>query len=91
MNKKRKYPKVVETELGEADVGFVKGGNAHRSYLCPICDEDIEIGESHLVIVPKVIERLRRHVHLDCPQTQIDYGLRITLHPNEPQIETYYF
>lgn len=88
---KDKIPKEVMTELGEATVGEVSPKNAIKPYICPLCDSEIEFGEKHLIIVPVVKSRLRRHVHTDCLLSHIEYGVSIKLHPKEPDIARYHF
>lgn len=85
-----KIPKVVQTELGEATVGVVKPEAATKEYLCPLCDEQIEKGEKHLLVVPVVITRLRRHVHTECLIAFEEGGWSVKLHPNEPEAVKYY-
>jgi len=84
-------PESVETELGLATVGVVKPHNATKDYLCPLCDELISLDEKHVIIVPLVKSRLRRHAHTDCLIQHIKYGVRIKLHPNEPNMAQYNF
>jgi hypothetical protein len=83
-------PEYIATELGEATVGRVKSSNATKKYLCPVCDEEIELNEEHLIVVPIVKPNLRRHIHTDCVEELYDRGMRIVLHPNEPNIKQYH-
>jgi hypothetical protein len=83
-------PDTVETELGEATVGEVHSRSAQKEYLCPLCDSSIDVGEAHVIIVPKVIPRLRRHAHGECVEKYLEYGLDIRLHPKEPDAIRYY-
>lgn len=39
---------------------------ARKRYLCPGCDNDIEVGVGHLVVVPTESPDLRRHWHRGC-------------------------
>lgn len=81
----------IETELGTADISTVKTKDALKVYLCPFCDGDIEIGEEHVVVVPQVKARLRRHCHTDCLHEVSQRNMRLKLHPNEPDVVGYYF
>lgn len=82
---------IVQTELGEAEVSIVKIKDADKEFLCPCCDETVEIGEEHVVVVPKVKANLRRHCHKDCVEEHTKRGIRIVLHPNERAVERYHF
>jgi hypothetical protein len=88
---KSDIPDAVETELGSATIGVVKPHNAIKPYICPLCDEEIDFQEEHLIVVPIVKSRLRRHVHTDCLTIYIEQDLTIKLHPNEPNIAKYHF
>jgi SHS2 domain-containing protein len=83
-------PTHIDTELGDADISFITADKATKEYLCPFCDEKIQIGEPHLLIVPKVADKLRRHVHIDCVKTSMQFNIRMKLHPNEPHAATYH-
>jgi hypothetical protein len=84
-------PERVNTELGEATIGRVRAQHATKEYTCPLCDELIPIGEEHLIVVPIVMARLRRHVHTDCLTANLQYMDSIRIHPKEPNIARYYF
>ena len=81
----------IYTELGRTTIGIVKPQNAIKNYICPCCDEIIEIGEQHVIAVPVEIPRLRRHLHSECLSSFKKYGLEIKLHPKEPDVTAYYF
>jgi len=89
--KGNKFPKTVPTELGEATVGIVEPDAAIKEFLCPLCDEPIPVGEKHVIVVPLVKSRLRRHIHTECLLANLRYNVSIILHPNERSIAHYYF
>jgi hypothetical protein len=74
---------MIETEFGDAEVDTVLARNALKEFICPCCDEFIEVGEEHKVVVPEVAHRQRRHVHKDCFEEHDKRNLRIVLHPND--------
>jgi hypothetical protein len=39
---------------------------ARKSYVCPGCENNIEVGVGHLVVVPEDATDLRRHWHRGC-------------------------
>ena len=39
---------------------------ARKTYLCPGCEQQIESGTGHLVVVPEEAPDLRRHWHNGC-------------------------
>lgn len=86
-----KFPQTVPTELGEATVGIVSPKAAIKEFLCPLCNETILIGEQHVIVVPLVKSRLRRHIHSECLSANLRYNVSIILHPNERSIAHYYF
>lgn len=74
-------PEEIDTELGKATIGIVRASNAVKQYLCPLCDEQTDPGESHLVAVPVVEPELRRHIHTECLMAWQQQGLSVKLHP----------
>lgn len=79
-----KLPDSVNTELGLATIGVVKSKHAEKTYLCPLCDRDVDVGEVHIIIVPVYFPSLRRHAHGECLEIFIEQKLTVKLHPNEP-------
>lgn len=53
---------------GEADVEVrrIQPYQARKRYLCPGCNQTIEPGTGHLVVVPRSAPDLRRHWHRPC-------------------------
>lgn len=86
----KKLPERIQTELGEATIGRITVEGAIKEFLCPLCNEVIEIGEPHIVAVPVVIPRLRRHIHEGCLNAFQQHGIEIKLHPNEKNAVRYY-
>jgi hypothetical protein len=86
------YPAVpasIETDVGNATIGVVLSRHADKDYLCPLCDEYLEAGEQHLLVVPMEDTRLRRHTHAECVMAFLSHGVSIKLHPNEPHARDY--
>ena len=50
----------------ESSITAIQGHQATKNYLCPECNDVIEKGTSHLVIVPLDAPDLRRHWHSYC-------------------------
>ncbi len=50
----------------EASLRAIQGHQATKSYVCPECNDVIEKGSSHLVVVPIDAPDLRRHWHSYC-------------------------
>lgn len=50
----------------EASLRAVQGYQAQKRYLCPECNDLIEVGTAHLVVVPTDAPDLRRHWHNYC-------------------------
>lgn len=86
-----RIPEYVSTELGRASVGVCRPENATKRYKCPFCDEHTHIGEQHVVVTPDVMFRLRRHMHTDCLETAMEYGIDIKLHPEGFDVVRHYF
>ena len=53
-------------EVDEVDVRRVQPYEATKRYLCPGCNQVIEAGVGHLVVVPHDAPDLRRHWHAAC-------------------------
>lgn len=53
-------------EDGEVEIRVVHPFQATKQYLCPGCNQDIEVGVGHLVVVPLDEPDLRRHWHHAC-------------------------
>lgn len=51
---------------GEVEVRRIQPYQATRRYLCPGCNQDIDPGIGHLVVVPTEAPDLRRHWHDVC-------------------------
>jgi hypothetical protein len=51
---------------GAVEIMRVQPYEATKRYLCPGCNQDIEIGTGHLVVVPLDATDLRRHWHHPC-------------------------
>lgn len=49
-----------------AEVRNAQPYRANKRYLCPGCNQDIEVGAGHVVVVPKEAPDLRRHWHRAC-------------------------
>ena len=83
-------PDAIMTEIGPTMVEVVTSHNNRGTpYLCPLCNEDIEYDEVHVVAIPSNTPRLRRHIHGECLEANIKYGVDITLHPNSRDAVTY--
>lgn len=50
----------------EVEVRRVQPYQARKVYLCPGCNQSIDVGLGHLVVVPKPAPDLRRHWHHAC-------------------------
>lgn len=48
------------------EVRRVQPYQARKAYLCPGCNQTIDVGVGHLVVVPVVTPDLRRHWHRPC-------------------------
>ena len=72
----------IQTEYGKCEVGIVKQKDAHKEYMCPLCEGRIEIGERHYFTWPNDMINLRRHLHIECVDFWHSQGLIIKLHPN---------
>lgn len=72
-------PQQIETEYGRT---VVIESVAKKQYKCPLCDDTLDPGENHMVLIPESDESARRHVHTLCLQEWIKQGLEIKLHPN---------
>ncbi|HZN13413.1 MAG TPA: hypothetical protein VFB78_04030 [Acidimicrobiales bacterium] len=55
-------PSVAE----DVELRVVHPFQATKQYLCPGCNQDIEVGVGHLVVVPLEDTDLRRHWHHAC-------------------------
>lgn len=49
-----------------AEVRLIQPYEARKRYRCPGCNQDIEAGTAHLVVVPLEAVDLRRHWHRPC-------------------------
>ena len=93
VNFARVYPELpqeIETEIGRTTLGIILSHYATKEYLCPLCDEAIELGEQHILAVPIVADSLRRHLHAECLSEFLTRGLSIKLHPNESNAIKYH-
>ncbi len=52
--------------LGVELVTVVQPYAARKPYLCPGCEQTIEVGLGHLVVIPEDAPDLRRHWHRGC-------------------------
>ncbi len=52
--------------LGPYEVRFVQPYQATKRYTCPSCNQVIEEGIGHYVVIPKRAPDLRRHWHRGC-------------------------
>jgi hypothetical protein len=50
----------------DVDTQRVQPYQATKEYVCPGCHGAINLGEGHLVVVPKLAPDLRRHWHHAC-------------------------
>ncbi len=50
----------------EASLRAIQGYQATKPYICPECNDVIEKGTSHVVVVPHYALDLRRHWHTYC-------------------------
>jgi hypothetical protein len=48
------------------EVRRIQPYQARKVYLCPGCNQSIEMGLGHLVVVPRMAPDLRRHWHHAC-------------------------
>lgn len=51
---------------GPAEVRVVQPFQASKRYICPGCNQTIEVGQGHVVVVPTHASDLRRHWHSPC-------------------------
>lgn len=71
--KKSKFKSVMAPHLpDDCEVKHVQPYEASKIYICPYCNNDIEIGLGHEVVVP--IEHVddRRHFHSGCWNRYLD-------------------
>jgi hypothetical protein len=52
----------------DVEVRRIQPFQARKRYVCPGCNQVIEAGTGHLVVVPKDAPDLRRHWHHACWQ-----------------------
>ena len=57
---------MVEADDDDIEVRQVQPYEARRRYLCPGCNQAIEVGVGHVVVVPRNDPDLRRHWHHAC-------------------------
>jgi hypothetical protein len=50
----------------ELSVRRIMGQSATKRYDCPLCNQHIERGTPHVVVVPNDAPELRRHFHTPC-------------------------
>jgi hypothetical protein len=50
----------------ELSVKRIMGQSATKRYDCPLCNQHIERGTPHVVVVPNDAPELRRHFHTPC-------------------------
>jgi len=55
-----------DAELGQVELRRIQPYQATKRYWCPGCNQDIEPGTGHLVVVPTAEPDLRRHWHHAC-------------------------
>ena len=55
-----------DDEGGDFEVRRIQPYQARKPYMCPGCNQRIDIGLGHLVVVPRLEPDLRRHWHLAC-------------------------
>jgi hypothetical protein len=53
---------------GVVEVRRIQPYQATKPYWCPGCNQDIPVGEGHLVVVPVEMPDDRRHWHKPCWQ-----------------------
>ena len=53
-------------EAGEFEVRRIQPYQARKPYVCPGCNQRIDVGLGHLVVVPRLEPDLRRHWHHAC-------------------------
>ena len=51
---------------GDVEVRRIQPYQARKTYLCPGCNQDIDPGVGHLVVIPTEAPDLRRHWHHPC-------------------------
>lgn len=49
-----------------AEVRQIQPYRATKRYVCPGCNQDIEVGIGHVVVIPREAPDLRRHWHRAC-------------------------
>ncbi|MEO8692580.1 MAG: hypothetical protein ABI658_03635 [Acidimicrobiales bacterium] len=52
--------------LGPYEVRFIQPYQATKRYICPSCNQHIEPGTGHYVVIPTRSTDLRRHWHRGC-------------------------
>lgn len=52
--------------MTDVEVHRIQPYQARKRYLCPGCNQAIEPGTGHLVVVPRAAPDLRRHWHRAC-------------------------
>lgn len=50
----------------DVEVQVVQPYQARKPYLCPGCQQQIDVGVGHFVVVPRTAPDLRRHWHRPC-------------------------
>ncbi|MES4793012.1 MAG: hypothetical protein C4321_08550 [Chloroflexota bacterium] len=68
----------MATADDDVEVRRVQPYQAHKRYLCPGCNQTIEPGIGHVVVVPRADPDLRRHWHHAC------WARRDRLQPRRP-------
>lgn len=69
---------IKTTDMGMAKITYVHSAPV-ATYKCPLCWYNIDLGESHHIIVPESNPQLRKHVHSDCLRAYLENKLDITL------------
>jgi hypothetical protein len=57
---------VTNPTLDPVVVSTVQPYQARKAYVCPGCEQTIEAGTGHVVVVPEYAPDLRRHWHRGC-------------------------
>lgn len=50
----------------DVEIRRIQPFQARKRYVCPGCNQAIEVGTGHVVVVPKEAPDLRRHWHHAC-------------------------
>jgi hypothetical protein len=71
--------KIINTDLGEAEVVQIPSAKASKIHVCAICTYDTEFYEAHLKVIPFQHRAAKRYVHTKCLESAEELGVEIRL------------